>query len=169
MIIRYTILFLFLFSGAGMCYSQGPASDMSCPPKMVFNKAEFPPVYKNGVEKMKAFFSEAAAELIPSHANGTIELNMIICYQDEAMLSSLVNKTDMYVDTMQWKRYIEDFKGWKAGMQNGRYISFSLTIILEIKNGAVIKVKYNDGNKIIESALRRSPRRSDIYSPYVLI
>ena len=166
---RHTILILLLFISAGICYSQAPAADMSCPPKMVFNKAEFPPVYKNGAEKMKAFFAEAAAELVPPNANGIIELNMIICAQDEAMLSSLVNKTDMFVDTMQWKRYIEDFKGWKAGRQNGRYISFALTIILEIRHGNVIKVKYNDGSKTIESALHRFPGRTYTSFPYVLV
>src|SRR5687768_6379895 len=100
MIIRYTILSLFLFTSAGMCYSQLPATDMSCAPKVGILKAEFQPVYKKGIEKMKDFFVGAAAELNPPNANGIIELNMIICAQDEAMLSSLVNKTDMFVDTM---------------------------------------------------------------------
>jgi hypothetical protein len=159
MIIRSGTIFSLLLVLSSVTYAQAEKPDMNCPQKMVFQKAETPPVYKHGMEKMKAFFADAGPELVPPNAHGTIELNVIICYQDEAVLSSLVNKTNMFLDTMPWKRHFEDMKGWKAGRQNGRYISFSIRLTLEIKNGVVMKVKYSNGATTIESALHRSRRR----------
>ncbi len=167
--IRITKLFLFLFISGVASFAQSPETDLNCPQKQVFVKAETAPVYKHGMEKMKAFFSDAALDLVPPNANGTIELDVVICFQDEAVLRLLNNKTNMYIDTMPWKRHFEDMKGWKAGKQNGRFISYSVKLTLVIKDGMVTKVKYSNGATTIES-VRRTPRgRKGISSLYASV
>jgi hypothetical protein len=150
MMARSAVLLLILFTSFDMAYGQNAATDMTCHKNNLVSKVDVFPVYKKGMAAMKSFFGDAAEELIPSSTTGIMELNMIICYQDEAVLLTINNKTEMYVDLIQWKRHIEDMKGWKSGSQNGRNVSYPIKLILEIKNGMVSKIKYNNGVNTIE-------------------
>lgn len=110
---------------------------------------------------MRLFFNEF---IFPPNANGAIEMQVIICYQGDAIVTHIDNKTGVTIDDISLKRWVFQMTQWKPGQQNGYYIGAYAKIWLTIKDGNVIKVRCDTGKKSIESAHHIPPLKKQTSS-----
>lgn len=148
MIRNKIFLSLFLVVTSAL-YGQSIPADAKCPPERVFSKSEIEPVYKPGIDSMKIFFGDLT---FSPTTKGELELDIIVCYQGDVVLSTLRNKTNTELDEASLKRWLSLMTGWKPGVQNGRFIGSLVTIVVTLDEGTVKKIKCTIGNETKKSS-----------------